>query len=158
MTRLLLIGGLLLTLVDRSWAGEEYVSIMRVSGHRITMIPDSASGGRGMRRRGVPSSSNAVTGRRGRGRGTGGTAGAQPSPQSITLSVPQGTKITSALREQRTFEFRVGAELAGGLNHEVFRDLQRPLSAVSSEILAAVSLSALTPRFTIETKDNFRWT
>jgi hypothetical protein len=33
------------------------------------------------------------------------------------------------MRERRTFEFRVGAELAGGLKHRVFQEMKAPLSA-----------------------------
>ncbi|QDU38208.1 hypothetical protein Mal4_25330 [Maioricimonas rarisocia] len=33
------------------------------------------------------------------------------------------------MRERRTFEFRVGTELAGGLRHRVFREMQAGLPA-----------------------------
>ena len=33
------------------------------------------------------------------------------------------------MRERRTFEFRVGAELAGGLRNRVFQNIRQPLSA-----------------------------
>ena len=33
------------------------------------------------------------------------------------------------MRERRTFEFRVGIELAGGMRHPVFARMQKPLSA-----------------------------
>jgi hypothetical protein len=33
------------------------------------------------------------------------------------------------MRERRTFEFRLGIELAGGMRHPVFTRMQNPLSA-----------------------------
>ena len=33
------------------------------------------------------------------------------------------------MRERRTFEFRAGAELAGGLRNHIFQNIQQPLSA-----------------------------
>ena len=49
--------------------------------------------------------------------------------QPTIVTVQAGVKVTSAMRERRTFEFRVGAELAGGLKHRVFREMKAPLSA-----------------------------
>ena len=60
----------------------------------------------------------------GKGRRAGGAA-----VQPTMATVPAAAKITSAMRERRTFEFRVGAELAGGLKHRVFQEMQAPLSA-----------------------------
>jgi hypothetical protein len=47
----------------------------------------------------------------------------------MILTIPPTTKITSAMRERRTSEFRVGAELAGGLKHRAFQEMQAPLVA-----------------------------
>jgi hypothetical protein len=55
----------------------------------------------------------------------GGAAAGQPT----IVTIPAATKITSAMRERRTFEFRAGAELAGGLKHRVFQEMKTPLSA-----------------------------
>ena len=60
----------------------------------------------------------------GKGRRGGGAA-----EQPTIVTIPAAVKITSAMRERRTFEFRVGAELAGGLKHRVFQEMQAPLSA-----------------------------
>ncbi len=45
------------------------------------------------------------------------------------VTVPATVKITSAMRERRTFEFRVGAELPGGLRNPIFQNMTEPLSA-----------------------------
>lgn len=68
------------------------------------------------------------------GQGGGRFAGRGPrgranSSQVVIVTVPTSAKITSAMRERRTFEFRVGAELAGGLKNPLFRNLTEPLSA-----------------------------
>ena len=113
----------LLTLSTGANADETFVSIQRVSGNQIAIVPDAGGGGgRGMRGGGgatAPGQGNFGRGRR------GGTA----ATQATIVNVPAGTKITSAMRERRTFEFRVGAELAGGLKHRVFREMQAPLAA-----------------------------
>ena len=44
------------------------------------------------------------------------------TPQTITAIIPADAKITAAMRERRTFEFRVGIELAGGMRHPVFTE------------------------------------
>ena len=63
------------------------------------------------------------------GRGRRGGRGRAPSPQLTVITVPKGAMITAAMREQRTFKFRVMGELAGGLRHRVFRNLSSPLAA-----------------------------
>lgn len=104
-------------------AEETFVSIQRVSGNQIAIVPDAGGAGRGMR---GGSGSDAAPSQSGFGRGRRGAAnGGQPT----IVTVPSGTKITSAMRERRTFEFQVGAELAGGLQHSVFQAMQAPLSA-----------------------------
>jgi hypothetical protein len=92
-------------------ADETFVKIQRVSGNQIAVVPDAANDAGGAMRGG--------------GRRRGGAAATQPN----ILTVTPATKITSAMRERRTFEFRVGAELAGGLKHRVFQEMKAPLSA-----------------------------
>ena len=92
-------------------ADELFVKIQRVSGNQIAVVPDAASDASGAMRGG--------------GRRRGGALTSQPT----ILTVSPATKITSAMRERRTFEFRVGAELAGGLKHRVFQEMKAPLSA-----------------------------
>jgi hypothetical protein len=92
-------------------ADETFVKIQRVSGNQIAVVPDAASDAGGAMRGG--------------GRRRGGAAATQPT----ILTVSPATKITSAMRERRTFEFRVGVELAGGLKHRVFQEMTTPLSA-----------------------------
>jgi hypothetical protein len=92
-------------------ADETFVKIQRVSENQIAVVPDVANDAGGAMRGG--------------GRRRGGTAATQPT----ILTVTTATKITSAMRERRTFEFRVGAELAGGLKHRVFQEMKAPLSA-----------------------------
>ncbi len=112
---------------------ETFVQIQRVSGNQIAILADSRNGrGGGMQGGGA---------RGGGGRGGRAAAGAEPqgagpgrrgrgqTTQPTILIVPPSTKITSASRERRTFEFRVGTELAGGLNHRIFQEMQAPLSA-----------------------------
>jgi hypothetical protein len=92
-------------------ADETFVKIQRVSGNQVAVVADAANdvGGamRGGRRR------------------RGGAVTTQPT----ILTVSPATKITSAMRERRTFEFRVGTELAGGLKHRLFHEMKAPLSA-----------------------------
>lgn len=117
------IAGIVLTLVLSGVGGAEetFVSIQQINGNQIAVVLDA--GGRGMR--GGPGGS-AAQGQQAFGRGRrGGTALVQPT----LITVPDGAKITSASRERRTLEFRVGAELAGGLRHPVFQEMKSPLSA-----------------------------
>ncbi|MCR9118566.1 MAG: hypothetical protein NXI22_16645, partial [bacterium] len=86
-------------------AEETFVTIQKVSGNQMAIV--KSSGGRG----------GAMQGRRGRGRG--GDAAVQP----IVVAVPASAKITTAMRERRTFEFKVGAEVAGGLRNRIFQNM-----------------------------------
>ena len=113
----------LLTLPSLVQADETFVMIERVIGNRMAVVKDDGGPARGMRGTGAAKGA-AMQGRRGRGR-QGGTPTAEP----IVITVNRDVKITSAMRERRTFRFRVGAELAGGLNHRVFRNMKSPLSA-----------------------------
>lgn len=121
--RLWITAALLLALPTLVHADETFVSIQYISGNQMAVVPEAGGAGRGMRG-GVGGDATAGQPAFGRGR-RGGAAAVQPT----IINVPAGTKITSALRERRTFEFRVGAELAGGLRHRVFQEMQAPLSA-----------------------------
>ena len=107
-----------------SVADETFVTIQRVSANQIAFVPDAGGAGRGMQ--GGGGGAAMAPGQQGLGKGRrGGGAAVQPT----IATVPAAAKITSAMRERRTFEFRVGAELAGGLKHRVFQEMQAPLSA-----------------------------
>ena len=106
-------------------ADESFISIHAVSGNRIQISP--ASGGRGMRGGGQPNqdantNQTGPPGRRGRGRMQGGV-------QLTSVVIPATTKVTNAMRERRTFEFRVMGEIAGGLRNPIFRQMKQPLQA-----------------------------
>jgi hypothetical protein len=102
-------------------AAETFFTIQRVNGNQIAVVPDAGEAGRGMRGGGGTPPGQPGMGMRRRP----GDAAVQPT----ILTVPPSAKITSATRERRTFEFRVGAELAGGLKHRVFQEMQAPLTA-----------------------------
>jgi hypothetical protein len=120
-----------------------FVVIQKVEGDRITVTKASAddqnraagrSGRPGAQRGTDDTQQSGAPARDGRRDGKGmGRGGRQPQGRSATptevLKVPTDAKITTASRERRTFEFRVGTELAGGLRHEIFRDMTRPLEA-----------------------------
>jgi hypothetical protein len=133
--RKLAISALLVSLLvfigsPESRADEVFVKIHRVAGNRIAITIESEGGGgrggQGNANADAQSAPGRGSARRGRGR-FGGQAEAM-SDQTI-LEIPADTKITSAMRERRTFEFRVGAELPGGLQNQVFQNLTSPLSA-----------------------------
>lgn len=113
---------MLLILPSLIHADETFVTIQRVSGNQIAIVPDTGGAGRGMRGGDAPTAPSQPGLRRGR-------RGGATASQATTLTVPPGAKITSAMRERRTFEFRVGSELAGGLTHRVFQEMQAPLAA-----------------------------
>lgn len=131
MTRLLFVGLLLFLFPEPGRCEETFVSIQKVVGNRMAVVKDS--GGAGGRGRGRPGSGQVAGGtaqtgsRRGRGRFAGRTGTATVQPTIVT--VPATAKITSAMRERRTFEFRVGAELAGGMRNRIFQNMKEPLSA-----------------------------
>jgi len=83
---------------------EVFVTIQRVVGNQIAVV-------------------NSPVGRR-PGMAGRGPRGAAAAAQPTILVVPPDAKITSAMRERRTNEFRVGVELPGGLRHKVFQDIQ----------------------------------
>ncbi|MCR9197680.1 MAG: hypothetical protein NXI04_03455 [Planctomycetaceae bacterium] len=45
------------------------------------------------------------------------------------MNVPSTAKITTAMRERRTFEFRVMGEIAGGLRNPIFTRMKEPMQA-----------------------------
>lgn len=94
-------------------AEETFVSIQQVRGNQILVVKDA--GGQG-RRGGAPMA--------GKGFRSAGAAN-----QAVVLTVPAEAKITTAMRERRTFEFRVGGELAGGLRHKILAEMKGPLPA-----------------------------
>lgn len=85
-------------------AEEVFVTIQRVVGNQIAVVKSPAARGP---------------------RAAAAAAAAQPT----ILVVSPDVKITSALRERRTNEFRVGVELPGGLRHKVFQNIQEGLQA-----------------------------
>tara|TARA_R110001592_G_scaffold332242_1_gene615503 strand:- start:4658 stop:5314 length:657 start_codon:yes stop_codon:yes gene_type:complete len=114
---------LVLSLPTLLYSNETFVKIQGVKGNQIALIKDTTGGGdRGMR-------SGKGTTPPGQQRGRRGRRGNSTSMQPRIITVPANVKITSAMRERRTFDFRVGTELAGGLKHRVFQEMKTPLSA-----------------------------
>lgn len=109
-------------------AEETFVSIHKVIGNRMSISKSSTGFGRGRRGGTSTTAQSEQTGGRGRGRGRFAGRGAS-SAQQIVVTVPASAKITSGMRERRTFEFRAGAELSGGLRNRIFKDIKEPLSA-----------------------------
>lgn len=70
--------------------------------------------------------------------------------QAATLTVPAEAKITTAMRERRTFEFRVGSELAGGLKHKIFAEMKEPLPArIVTDGKQITEINVITPEIDI---------
>lgn len=116
MLRIYPITILLLTLLpDIACAEETFVTIQKVSGNRMLVVKDDAGSGGG-RGRGMAS---------GRGR----RGGATTTSSAVSVTVPPTAKITSAMRERRTFEFRVLGEIPGGLRNSAFQRMNEPLKA-----------------------------
>ncbi len=83
-----------------------------------------------------------------RGRGRRGRMSS--AAKQVVVTVPASTKITTAMRERRTFEFRVGAEMAGGLRHQIFREMKEPLLArMVTSGNRITELNVITPQFDI---------
>jgi hypothetical protein len=118
-----------------SVAEETFVTIQQVHGNQIAVVKDA--GGQGRRAGGGAMA--------GRGR-RGGTA----ASQATVLTVPADAKITTAMRERRTFEFRVGGELAGGLKHRIFTEMKEPLLArIVTEGSSITEINVITPQIDI---------
>lgn len=130
MCRLSLIAILIVGFPLSTQADETFVTIHKVIGTRMSVSKEDG-GGRG--RRGGASTSATSKESAGpstvQGRGRFTRSGTTSTAQQVILTVPSTTKITSATRERRTFEFRAGAELAGGLKNRIFQNIQKPLSA-----------------------------
>lgn len=109
-------------------AEETFVSIHKVIGNRMSISKASTGIGRGRRGGSSATTQTGQTSGRGRGRGRFAGRGAS-SAQQIIVTVPASAKITSGMRERRTFEFRAGAELSGGLRNRIFKEIKEPLSA-----------------------------
>ena len=119
-------------------ADDTFVSIHSISGNLIYVEKESSNGGRG---RGMRSAGTANEGKANPSGGiepmkvpTGGGPGQRRRGMASTSSllivrVPTDAKITAAMRERRTFEFRVLGELSGGLRNAVFQNLKEPLKA-----------------------------
>lgn len=122
----------LLLLPGATWAEETFLTIQQVRGNQIVVVKDAGGGRRGGRA--------AMA-----GRGAGAAAN-----QTTLLTVPADAKITTAMRERRTFEFRVGGELAGGLQHGIFREMKGPLSArIVTEGNRITEINVITPQIDI---------
>lgn len=116
-----------------SLAEETFVTIQQVRGSQIAVVKDA--GGAGRRGGGAAMA----------GRGAGASAN-----QTTVLTVPADAKITTAMRERRTSEFRVGGELAGGLKHRIFTEMKGPLSArIVTEGSKITEINVITPEIDI---------
>jgi hypothetical protein len=130
----------LLLLPGVSWAEETFMTIQQVRGNQIAVVKDAGGPGR----RG----GKAAMARRG--------AGAAAN-QSTVLTVPADAKITTAMRERRTSEFRVGGELAGGLQHGIFREMKGPLPArIVMEGNRITEINVITPQIDINQSQTMR--
>jgi len=116
-------------------AEETFVSIQQVRDNQIAVVKDA--GGQGKRGDGAATA----------GRGRRGGAAAS---QVMVVTVPADAKITTAMRERRTSEFRVGGELAGGLKHGLFKEMKEPLPArIVTEGSRITEINVITPQVDI---------
>lgn len=114
----------LLLLSEVSWAEETFLTIQHVRGNQITVVKDAGGPAR---------------------RGAGAAA-----KQTTVLTIPAEAKVTTAMRERRTSEFRVGGELAGGLQHGIFKEMKEPLSArIVVEGNRITEINVITPQIDI---------
>ena len=112
-------------------ADEHFVTIQGVTGNRIQVVQNSGpvrgmGQGMGRGRRGGGIEGQPAQGI-GRGRGRFGGRALPQTPKTVV--VPALAKITIAMRERRTFEFRVMGEIAGGLRNPIFTDMKQPMEA-----------------------------
>lgn len=115
-----------LLLPEIASAEETFVTIQKVSGNQMLIVKDEVGGGGG---RGKGAMGAAKGKGNGPTRGPGQRDGVAASSNALTVTVPATAKITSAMRERRTFEFRVLGEIPGGLRSEVFQRMNEPLKA-----------------------------
>lgn len=109
-------------------AEETFVTIQTVNGNRMLVVKEDAGGGGG-RGRGMRDGAGGMANGQARGRRGSGVRSAALSSNALTVTVPATAKITSAMRERRTFEFRVLGEIPGGLRHSTFQRMREPLKA-----------------------------
>ncbi|MEM7781972.1 MAG: hypothetical protein AAF623_01240 [Planctomycetota bacterium] len=131
------------------------VRIMAVKGNRMTVVEsaggrgrgpamqglsDNNSNGRSGRRRGMrggsvqDNQSGNGTGRR-RGRGRFGTQADRTSAkEGFTITVGEDVRVTYALQERRTNEFRVGADINGRLKNDIFKKI--PAQGLTARIIS----------------------
>ncbi len=136
MARFCIASLLLFTFPQLTAAEETFVTIHKVSGNQI-FVAKSSGTGRGMRGGGNAeaggSAGGSPSGRRGGAAASGGRGrgrfGNTAQTQLATVTVPRTAKITNALRERRTFEFRVMGEIAGGLRNAIFTRMKEPMQA-----------------------------
>ena len=123
----------LLLLPGVSWAEETFLTIQQVRGNQIAVVKDAGGAGR-----------------RGGGAAMAGRGAGAAANLTAVLTVPADAKITTAMRERRTFEFRVGGELAGGLQHGIFREMKGPLPArIVMEGNRITEINVITPQIDI---------
>jgi hypothetical protein len=115
MTRIICALVALLAIPEIAAADEVFVTIQGVQGRTI-LVAETPARGPGM------APGGGAAGGFGRGR-PGGAA------KTLTLTIADDVKITSAMRERRTFEFRAGVELPGGLRNKVFQHIGSGLQA-----------------------------
>ena len=121
-------------------ADETFVTIHGVNGNRMQVV--QGAGGQGARRRGRGGGAIEAQPTQGMGRGQGRFGrndadggrrrvgfGGQNPPKITTVVVPSTAKITTAMRERRTFAFRVMGEIAGGLRNPIFTRMKEPMQA-----------------------------
>ena len=133
MRSILCIALLLLLLPGASWAEETFLTIQQVRGNQIAVKKDAGGAGR-----------------RGGGAAMAGRGAGAAANQTTVLTVPADAKITTAMRERRTSEFRVGGELAGGLQHGIFREMKAPLHArIVMEGNRITEINVITPQIDI---------
>lgn len=122
---------MVLALTSTTNAEETFVTIHRVSGNRLLVSVDQA--GR---------SPSGMQGRRGLRRGS-----RTATPQMIAVAVPVTAKITTAMKERRTFEFRALGELAGGLRNDIFLKMTQPLPArIVTANRIIIEVNVITPQ------------
>lgn len=116
---------------------EKRVAIHRVSGNRISITESSGMAGRGRGRRGrgqgmaqqqdqTEQQQSSRRGRRGRGRFSGSSqagSGSQRLNGERTMIVPDSTRLTFAMTERRTNEFKIGTSINGRLRNSIFQEI-----------------------------------
>lgn len=115
------------TLPNIALAEETFVTIQKVSGNQMLVVKDESGGGSGGRGRGMQGGTGGMA--NGQPRGGGRRGGLAANTNALTVAVPATAKITSAMRERRTFKFRVLGEIPGGLRSSILQRMTKPLKA-----------------------------